>query len=130
MKYTFSWDRAMGSTLVLISLILSLSIAVIFPELKYSQNSNSTNSAEFDYMVNKQRKGFLILGLFAVITFFTAIQTLSVFLFVLHLLIDLVFGVYAYASFQVRASLIQMQKISSINKVPEDGEYEYIKQAV
>ena len=130
MKYTFSWDRAMGSTLVLISLILSLSIAVIFPELKYSQNSNSTISAEFDYMVNKQRKGFLILGLFAVITFFTAIQTLSVFLFVLHLLIDLVFGVYAYASFQVRASLIQMQKISSINKVPELGEYEYIKQAV
>ena len=130
MKYTFSWDRAMGSTLVLISLILSLSIAVIFPELKYSQNSNSTNSAEFDYMINKQRKGFLILGLFAVITFFTAIQTLSVFLFVLHLLIDLVFGVYAYASFQVRASLIQMQKISSINKVPELGEYEYIKQAV
>ena len=130
MKYTFSWDRAMGSTLVLISLILSLSIAVIFPELKYSQNSNSTISAEFDYMVNKQRKGFLILGLFAVITFFTAIQTLSVSLFVLHLLIDLVFGVYAYASFQVRASLIQMQKISSINKVPEDGEYEYIKQAV
>ena len=130
MKYTFSWDRAMGSTLVLISLILSLSIAVIFPELKYSQNSNSTISAEFDYMVNKQRKGFLILGLFAVITFFTAIQTLSVFLFVLHLLIDLVFGVYAYASFQVRASLIQMQKISSINKVPEHGEYEYIKQAV
>ena len=130
MKYTFSWDRAMGSTLVLISLILSLSIAVIFPELKYSQNSNSTISAEFDYMVNKQRKGFLILGLFAVITFFTAIQTLSVSLFVLHLLIDLVFGVYAYASFQVRASLIQMQKISSINKVPELGEYEYIKQAV
>lgn len=120
----------MGSTLVLISLILSLSIAVIFPELKYSQNSNSTNSAEFDYMINKQRKGFLILGLFAVITFFTAIQTLSVSLFVLHLLIDLVFGVYAYASFQVRASLIQMQKISSINKVPELGEYEYIKQAV
>ena len=130
MKYTFSWDRAMGSTLVLISLILSLSIAVIFPELKYSQNSNSTISAEFDYMVNKQRKGFLILGLFAVITFFTSIQTLSVSLFVLHLLIDLVFGVYAYASFQVRASLIQMQKISSINKVPELGEYEYIKQAV
>ena len=53
----------MGSTLVLISLMLSLSIAVIFPEMKYSQNSNSTTSVEFDYMVNKQRKGFLILGL-------------------------------------------------------------------
>ena len=130
MKYSFSWDRAMGSTLVLISLMLSLSIAVIFPELKYSQNSKSSISAEFDYMVNKQRKGFLILGLLAVITFFTSIQTLSVFLFALHLLIDIVFGVYAYASFQVRASLMQMQRISSINKDSELDEYEYIKQAV
>ena len=120
----------MGSTLVLISLMLSLSIAVIFPEMKYSQNSNSTTSAEFDYMVNKQRKGFLILGLSAVITFFISIQTLSVAIFVLHLLIDIVFGIYAYASFQVRASLIQMQKINSIDKVPEFDEYEYIKQAV
>ena len=120
----------MGSTLVLISLMLSLSIAVIFPEMKYSQTNSSSKMVEFDYMVNKQRKGFLILGLLAVITFFTSIQTLSVGIFVLHLLIDLVFGIYAYASFQVRASLIQMQKISSIDKVPEFDEYEYIKQAV
>ena len=126
----FSWDRAMGSTLVLISLMLSLSIAVIFPEMKYSQTNSSSKTVKFDYMVNKQRKGFLILGLLAVITFFTSIQTLSVGIFVLHLLIDLVFGIYAYASFQVRASLIQMQKISSIDKVPEFDEYEYVKQAV
>ena len=130
MKYSFSWDRAMGSTLVLISLMLSLSIAVIFPEMKYSQTNSSSITAEFDYMVKKQRKGFLILGLSAVITFFTSIQTLSVAIFVLHLLIDIVFGIYAYASFQVRASLIQMQKISSIDKVSEFDEYEYIKQAV
>ena len=117
----------MGSTLVLISLMLSLSIAVIFPEMKYSQTNSSSVTAEFDFMVNKQRKGFLILGLLAVITFFTSIQTLSVGIFVLHLLIDLVFGIYAYASFQVRASLIQMQKISSIDKVPEFDEYEYVK---
>ena len=120
----------MGSTLVLISLMLSLSIAVIFPEMKYSQTNSSSKTVEFDYMVNKQRKGFLILGLLAVITFFTSIQTLSVGIFVLHLLVDLVFGIYADASFQVRASLIQMQKISSIDKVPEFDEYEYIKQAV
>ena len=120
----------MGSTLVLISLMLSLSIAVIFPEMKYSQTNSGSVTAEFDFMVNKQRKGFLILGLLAVITFFTSIQTLSVGIFVLHLLIDLVFGIYAYASFQVRASLIQMQKISSIDNVPEFDEYEYIKQAV
>ena len=53
----------MGSTLVLICLMLSLSIAVIFPEMKYSQTSNTSISSEFEYMVNKQRKGFLILGL-------------------------------------------------------------------
>ena len=120
----------MGSTLVLICLMLSLSIAVIFPEMKYSETSNNSISSEFAYMVSKQRKGFLILGLLAVITFFTSIQTLSVGIFVLHLLIDLVFGIYAYASFQVRASLIQMQKISSIDNVPKFDEYEYIKQAV
>ena len=68
----------MGSTLVLISLMFSLSIAVIFPEMKYSQSNSSSKTVEFDYMVNKQRKGFLILGLLAVITFFTSIQSLSV----------------------------------------------------
>ena len=106
----------MGSTLVLISLMLSLSIAVIFPEMKYSQTSNNSISSEFEYMVNKQRKGFLILGLLALLTFFTSIQTLSVGTFVLHLLLDVVFGIYAYASFQVRASLIQMQNISSVDE--------------
>ena len=121
----------MGSTLVLISLMLSLSIAVIFPEMKYSQTSNTPISSEFEYMVSKQRKGFLILGLSAIITFFTSIQTLSVSLFVLHLLLDVVFGIYAYASFQVRASLMQIHKISSVNEdVLELDEYEYLKQAV
>ena len=121
----------MGSTLVLICLILSLSIAVIFPEMKYSETRNSLFSSEFEYMVSKQRKGFLILGLSALVTFFTSIQTLSVSIFVLHLLLDVVFGIYAYASFQVRASLIQMQNISSIDEdTHELDEYEYLKQAV
>ena len=121
----------MGSTLVLISLMLSLSIAVIFAEMKYSQTNGSSVTVEFDFMVNKQRKGFLILGLLALLTFFTSIQTLSVGTFVLHLLLDVVFGVYAYASFQVRASLIQMQNISSVDEdILELDEYEYLKQAV
>ena len=121
----------MGSTLVLICLILSLSIAVIFPEMKYSETRNSLFSSEFEYMVSKQRKGFLILGLSALLTFFISIQTLSVSIFVLHLLLDVVFGIYAYASFQVRASLIQMQNISSVDEdTHELDEYEYLKQAV
>ena len=121
----------MGSTLILISLMLSLSIAVIFPEMKFSQTSSTSISSEFDFMVSKQRKGFLILGLAALLTFFISIQTLSVGIFVFHLLLDVVFGIYAYASFQVRASLIQMQKISSIDEgILELDEYEYLKQAV
>ena len=121
----------MGSTLVLICLMLSLSIAVIFPEMKYSETRNSLFSSEFEYMVSKQRKGFLILGLSALLTFFTSIQTLSVSIFVLHLLLDVVFGIYAYASFQVRASMIQMQNISSVDEdTHELDENEYLKQAV
>ena len=121
----------MGSTLVLICLMLSLSIAVIFPEMKYSQTSSSSISSEFEYMVSKQRKGFLILGLAALFTFFTSIQTLSVGIFVFHLLLDVIFGIYAYASFQVRASLLQRQEIASIDKEGlELDEYEYLKQAV
>ena len=121
----------MGSTLVLICLMLSLSIAVIFPEMKYSQTSSSSISSEFEYMVSKQRKGFLILGLAALFTFFTSIQTLSVGIFVFHLLLDVIFGIYAYASFQVRASLLQRQEITSIDKEGlELDEYEYLKQAV
>ena len=118
----------MGSTIVLICLMLSLSIAVIFPEMKYSQTSNSSISAEYEYMVSKQRKGFLILGLLALLTFFTSIQTLSVGIFVLHLLLDLVFGIYAYASFQVRASLIQMQNISSVDRdIHEPVSYTHLR---
>ena len=99
--------------------------------MKYSQTSNSSISAEYEYMVSKQRKGFLILWLLALLTFFTSIQTLSVGIFVLHLLLDLVFGIYAYASFQVRASLIQMQNISSVDRDSHElDEYEYLKQAV
>ena len=99
--------------------------------MKYSQTSNSSISAEYEYMVSKQRKGFLILGLLALLTFFTSIQTLSVGIFVLHLLLDLVFGIYAYASFQVRASLIQKQNISSVDRdIHELDEYEHLKQAV
>ena len=61
----------------------------------------------------------------------TSIQTLSVGIFLLHLLLDVVFGIYAYASFQVRASLIQMQNISSVDEdILELDEYEYLKQAV
>jgi hypothetical protein len=121
----------MGSTLVLISLLLSLSIAVIFPELKYSNSNINVHTDEYDFMVDKQRRGFLILGLLAVVTFFVSLQTLSVGLFLLHLVIDILFGVYAYASFQVRAASIQRRNMAFMNDVTfEDESIEYLKQAV
>tara|TARA_B100000902_G_scaffold334784_1_gene334117 strand:+ start:243 stop:608 length:366 start_codon:yes stop_codon:yes gene_type:complete len=121
----------MGSTLVLISLILSLSIAVIFPELKYSKSNINFHTDEYEFMVDKQRRGFLILGVLAVGTFFVSLQTLSVGLFLLHLVIDILFGIYAYTSFQVRAASIQQQNMALMNDLTfEDESIEYLKQAV
>ena len=104
----------MSSTFVLISLLLSLSMAVLVPEIKDSKRTIFSFSPEYDHMVNKQRKGFLTLGLLAVSTFFISIQTLSVPIFVLHLVLDVLFGVYAYISFQVRrATLLENSLVGS-----------------
>ena len=104
----------MSSTFVLISLLLSLSMAVLVPEIKDSKRTIFSFSPEYDHMVNKQRKGFLTVGLLAVSTFFISIQTLSVPIFVLHLVLDVLFGVYAYISFQVRrATLLQNSLVGS-----------------
>ena len=104
----------MSSTFVLVSLLLSLSMAVLVPEIKESKKTIFSFSPEYDHMVNKQRKGFLTIGLLAVSTFFISIQTLSVPIFVLHLVLDILFGVYAYISFQVRrATLLQNSLVGS-----------------
>ena len=104
----------MSSTFVLISLLLSLSMAVLVPELTDSKKTIFSFSPEYDHMVNKQRKGFLTIGLLVVSTFFISIQTLSVPIFVLHLVLDVLFGVYAYISFQVRrATLLQNSLVGS-----------------
>ena len=68
----------MSSTFVLISLLLSLSMAVLVPEFQDSKKPIFSFSPEYDHMVNKQRKGFLTLGLLAVSTFFISIQTLNI----------------------------------------------------
>ena len=104
----------MSSTFILISLLLTLSMAVLVPEIKDSKKTIFSFSPEYDHMVNKQRKGFLTIGLLAVSTFFISIQTLSVPIFVLHLVLDVLFGVYAYISFQVRrATLLQNSLVGS-----------------
>ncbi len=110
-------------------------MAVILPEVQISKKNNSINysfTPEYDYMVNKQRKVYLVIGLVALATFFVSLQTMSVGLFIVHLITDCIFGIYAFISFQVRRST-QLQNslntISENNYVEYDNE-EYLKEAV
>ena len=125
----------MSSTLVLIGLLLSLSMAVILPEVQISKNQSNYSfmiSREYDFMVNKQRRGYLVLGLIAISTFFISIQTMSVPIFIAHLVFDVIFGVYAFLSFQVRRSM-QMQNNLSLENQQEMKKVEeesYFKEAV
>ena len=120
----------MSSTLVLIALMVSLSIAVVFPELQYSK-ANKYISNEYQFMVEKQRRGFITLGLIAMASFFIALQTLSVPIFVFHLIIDMVFGIYAYTAFQVRSSSLQRNTFTYVDDSSADVDnVEYLKQAV
>ncbi len=125
----------MSSTLVLIGLLLSLSMAVVLPEVQISKNQSNYSfmiSREYDFMVNKQRRGYLILGLIAISTFFISIQTMSVPIFIAHLVFDVIFGVYAFLSFQVRRSM-QMQNNLSLGNQQEMKKVEeesYFKEAV
>ncbi len=125
----------MSSTLVLIGLLLSLSMAIILPEVQISKNHSNysfTISREYDFMVNKQRRGYLVLGLIAISTFFISIQTMSVPIFIAHLVFDVTFGVYAFLSFQVRRSMQMQNNLSlgnqqELKKVEEES---YLKEAV
>jgi len=125
----------MSSTLVLIALLASLSMAVILPEMQISKNNNSINyslTPEYDFMVNKQRRAYLMIGLFAVTTFFVSLQTMSIGLFVIHLITDCVFGIYAFISFQVRRSTQLQNSLNTFNDnvQVEYGNEEYLKEAV
>jgi hypothetical protein len=125
----------MSSTLVLIALLASLSMAVILPEMQISKSNNSTNyslTPEYDFMVNKQRRAYLMIGLFAVTTFFVSLQTMSIGLFVVHLITDCVFGIYAFISFQVRRSTQLQNSLNTFNDnvQVEYGNEEYLKEAV
>ena len=125
----------MSSTLVLIGLLLSLSMAIVLPEVQISKNQSNysfTISREYDFMVNKQRRGYLVLGLIAISTFFISIQTMSVPIFIAHLVFDVIFGVYAFLSFQVRRSMQMQNNLSlgnqqELKKVEEES---YLKEAV
>ena len=64
-------------------------------------------------------------------SFFIALQTLSVAIFVFHLIIDLVFGIYVYTAFQVRSSSLQRNNFTYVDDSSAgDENVEYLKQAV
>ena len=52
---------------------------------------------------------------YVVSTFFVSIQTLSVPLFIFHLILDVLFGLYAYTSFQVRRSTLLQNSLLGSN---------------
>ena len=82
-------------------------------------------------MVDKQRRGFITLGLIAMSSFFIALQSLSVPIFIFHLIIDVVFGIYAYTAFQVRSSSLQRNSLSYVDELlADDDNVEYLKQLV
>ena len=124
----------MSSTLVLIGLLLSLSMEVILPEIQITKNQNSYAyiiSPEYDSMINRQRKAYLIIGLLAVSTFFVSIQTMSVPLFIFHLILDCIFGIYAFLSFQVRKSMqVQNNLTVGLQEQNRVEEQSYFKEAV
>ncbi len=83
----------MTSPIVLLLLVTSLCLAVLIPEYKTKgQLDFQTNS--FNNLVSRQRKVYAILGSGAVITFALAIELLSVPLFITHLVLDCLFGIY------------------------------------
>ena len=91
----------MTSPIVLLLLVISLSLAVIVPEYQSKRESSSQPDSYTD-LIRRQRRVYAVLGSIAVTTFAMAIELLSVSLFVMHLLVDCIFGIYALNAFRYR----------------------------
>ena len=91
----------MTSPIVLLLLVISLSLAVIVPEYQSKRESSSQPDSYTD-LIRRQRRVYAVLGSIAVTTFAMAIELLSVSLFVTHLLVDCIFGIYALNAFRYR----------------------------
>ena len=91
----------MTSPVILFLLVSSLSLAVLLPEYQSKRELNSQPDSYID-LIRRQRRVYAVLGSFAVITFAMAIELLSVSLFVTHLVLDCIFGIYAMNAFRYR----------------------------
>lgn len=91
----------MTSPIVLFLLVFSLSLAVLLPEYQLKKESSNQPDSYID-LIRKQRRVYAVLGAIAVITFAMAIELLSVSIFVTHLVVDCIFGIYALNAFRYR----------------------------
>ena len=91
----------MTSPVILFLLVTSLSLAVLLPEYQ-SNRELSNQSGSYTNLIKRQRRVYAVLGSFAVATFAMAIELLSVSLFVTHLVLDCIFGIYALNAFRYR----------------------------
>ena len=94
----------MTSPIILILLISSLCLAVLVPEYQY-KGSSERESTSFSNLIRRQRRVYALLGSTAVLTFTLAIEFLSVSLFVMHLVLDCIFGIYALNAFRYRREI-------------------------
>jgi len=81
--------------------VFSLSLAVLLPEYQLKKESSNQPDSYID-LIAKQRRVYAVLGAIAVITFAMAIELLSVSIFVTHLVVDCIFGIYALNAFRYR----------------------------
>ena len=117
----------MTSPIVLLLLVTSLCLAVLIPEYKTKgQLDFQTNS--FNNLVSRQRKVYAILGSAAVITFALAIELLSVPLFITHLVLDCLFGIYVRSAVLYRRE-VRINNLGHVSIGNEAIEYanEYVQ---
>ena len=93
--------QGLTSPIVLFLLVFSLSLAVLLPEYQLKKESSNQPDSYID-LIRKQRRVYAVLGAIAVITFAMAIELLSVSLFITHLVLDCIFGIYALNAFRYR----------------------------
>ena len=93
--------QGLTSSVVLLLLVSSLSLAVLLPEYQ-SNRELSSQPDSYTNLIKRQRRAYAILGSFVVVTFAMAIELLSVSLFITHLVLDCIFGIYALNAFRYR----------------------------
>ena len=117
----------MTSPIVLLLLVASLCLAVLIPEYKTKGHSDFQPNS-LNRLISRQRKVYGLLGSAAVITFALAIELLSVPLFITHLILDCIFGIYVRSAVLYRRE-VRINNIGHISVGNDSIEYasEYVQ---